>query len=207
MWTRRGLLKTGFLVSLLSFILHPISMGWTKMKKILPKGFSRELLKDMHPEEVDNRDLEIDPVETFGTMGSTDISLDLNQYRLKIIGKVGNPLSISFDQILKFPKINETVLLICPGFFSYNAQWVGISLKILIQKVQPEKGVKHIEIKGADGKSVKIPLSKINQKKIFLAYRVNGETLPKKHGFPLRLIYEDAYGNDWIKYVDEIVVS
>jgi len=36
---------------------------------------------------------------------------------------------------------------------------------------------------------------------------VNGETLPQKHGFPLRLVYEDAYGYDWVKYVDEIVLS
>jgi DMSO/TMAO reductase YedYZ molybdopterin-dependent catalytic subunit len=27
-----------------------------------------------------------------------------------------------------------------------------------------------------------------------------------KHRFPLRLVYEDAYGHDWVKYVDEIVV-
>ena len=45
-----------------------------------------------------------------------------------------------------------------------------------------------------------------DRKKIFLAYRVNGETLPQKHGFPLRLVYEDAYGYDWIKYVDEVAV-
>jgi sulfoxide reductase catalytic subunit YedY len=35
---------------------------------------------------------------------------------------------------------------------------------------------------------------------------VNGETLPRKHGFPLRLVYEDAYGSEWVKYVKEVVV-
>jgi DMSO/TMAO reductase YedYZ molybdopterin-dependent catalytic subunit len=47
----------------------------------------------------------------------------------------------------------------------------------------------------------------IQQKKVFLAYRVNGVTLPRKHGFPLRLVYEDEYGSSWVKYVDELVVS
>jgi sulfoxide reductase catalytic subunit YedY len=47
----------------------------------------------------------------------------------------------------------------------------------------------------------------MDQKKIFLAYRVNGQELPKKHGFPLRLVYEDAYGSEWIKYVEEMVFS
>jgi sulfoxide reductase catalytic subunit YedY len=47
----------------------------------------------------------------------------------------------------------------------------------------------------------------IEQKRILLAYRVNGVTLPQEHGFPLRLVYEDAYGSNWVKYVDEVVVS
>lgn len=36
---------------------------------------------------------------------------------------------------------------------------------------------------------------------------VNGDPLPQKHGFPLRLVYEDAYGYDWVKYVEEVVIS
>jgi DMSO/TMAO reductase YedYZ molybdopterin-dependent catalytic subunit len=63
-----------------------------------------------------------------------------------------------------------------------------------------------VEIKGA-GKSVRIPLTTIREKRIFLAYQVNGVTLPRRHGFPLRLVYEDAYGYNWVKYVDEVVVS
>jgi len=53
----------------------------------------------------------------------------------------------------------------------------------------------------------RIPLDNITSKKIILAYRVNGEPLSKKHGFPLRLVYGDAYGSEWIKYVEEIVVA
>lgn len=205
--TRRGLIKIGLFVPFLILITNFLSTVWAKVKKILPRGFPRDELKEMDPEEVDNRDLEIDPIEKFGTMGTSDISIDVNKYRLKVSGKVKNPLSVSYDQIMKFPQVTETVLLICPGFFAYNAQWTGIGFKGFIRESQPEKGVKNIEIKGEDGKAVRIPLAKIDQKKIFLAYRVNGEKLPKKHGFPLRLVYEDAYGSEWIKYVNEIVFS
>jgi len=205
--TRRGFIKIGIFVPSLSLMLHFFSICWAKVKRILPRGFSREALKGMNPEEVDNRDLEIDPIERFGTMGTSDMSIDITRYRLKISGKVKRPLSLSYDQIMKFPQMTETVLLICPGFFAYNAQWTGTGLKGFIQEAQPEKGVKHIDIKGADGKTVRIPFTKMDQKKIFLAYRVNGENLPKKHGFPLRLVYEDAYGSEWIKYVEEMVFS
>ena len=207
MWTRRKLIRTWFWASLSSLILHPFSICWARTKKILPKGFSKEELKNMNPEEIDNKNLEIDPLDQFGTMGPTDVAIDLKTYRLKITGKVGRSLSLSYDQILKHPSLTETVLLICPGFFSNNGRWTGVNLKSLVQEAQIKKEAQYIDINGAHGKGVRIPLKTINQKKIFLAYRVNREKLPQKHGFPLRLVYEDAYGYDWVKYVDEIVVS
>jgi DMSO/TMAO reductase YedYZ molybdopterin-dependent catalytic subunit len=120
---------------------------------------------------------------------------------------VGQPLSLSYDQILKYPSQTGTVLLICPGFFSNNGSWTGINLKSLFQEAKIKKEAKFFDVKGANEKVVRITLQEIDKKRIFLAYRVNGETLPQKHGFPLRLVYEDAYGYDWVKYVDEIVVS
>ena len=161
----------------------------------------------MNPAEIDSRNLEIDPLNQFGTMGPTDVAVDLKAYRLKVSGKVGRPLSLSYDQILKYHSLTETVLLICPGFFANNGRWTGVSLKSLIQEAQIKKEAQYIDVVGAYEKRVRIQLKALDQKKIFFAYRINGETLPQKHGFPLRLVYEDAYGYDWVKYIDEIVVS
>ncbi len=161
----------------------------------------------MNPAEIDNRNLEIDSLGKFGTMGPTDVAIDPKTYRLKITGAVKQPLSLSYDQILKFPSVTEEVLLICPGFFANNGRWTGVNLKSLLQEAKIKKEAQYIDINGVHGKGVRIPLKKINQKRIFLAYRVNGEALPQKHGFPLRLVCEDAYGYDWIKYVNELLVS
>ncbi|MGQ9647197.1 MAG: molybdopterin-dependent oxidoreductase, partial [Thermodesulfobacteriota bacterium] len=92
------------------------------------------------------------------------------------------------------------------GFFSNNGRWTGVSFKALLQEAQVRKEAKYVDVRGAYDKTVRISLKDIDRKKIFLAYGVNGQTLPRKHGFPLRLVYEDAYGYDWVKYVDEVVV-
>jgi sulfoxide reductase catalytic subunit YedY len=211
MWTRRSVLKR-LLILFSIFAVHSslcfkfISHVWAKTKQLLPKGFSKNQLINMNPAEIDSRNLEIDPLNQFGTMGPTDVAIDLTNYRLKVTGKVGRPLSLSYDQILKYPSLTEAVLLICPGFFANNGKWTGVNLKSLLQEAKIKKESQYIDISGAHGKGVRIPLKAIDQKKIFLAYRVNGEPLPQKHGFPLRLVYEDAYGYDWVKYVDEIVV-
>jgi sulfoxide reductase catalytic subunit YedY len=205
MWTRRKFLISSILIP--PFFSKFVSVLWAQTKKILPKGFKRDKLKNMNPGEIDNRHLEIDPLEKFGTMGPTDVAIDSKTYRLQVAGKVERPLSLSYDQILKLPSLTETILLICPGFFSNNGRWTGVNLKSLLQEAQVKKEAQYIDINGAHGKGVRIPLKALDQKRIFLAYRVNGEILPQKHGFPLRLVYEDAYGFDWVKYVEEIVVS
>jgi sulfoxide reductase catalytic subunit YedY len=77
----------------------------------------------------------------------------------------------------------------------------------LLQEAQVQKEAQYVDVVGTSDKRVRIQLKALDQKKIFLAYRVNGEALPQKHGFPLRLVYEDAYGSDWVKYVDQLLVS
>jgi sulfoxide reductase catalytic subunit YedY len=206
MWTRRKLLRRWFWASLSSLVFRPLSICWAETKKILPKGFSKGKLKDMNPAEIDSRNLEIDPLEKFGTMGPTDVGIDLKTYRLKVTGRVERPLSLSYDDILRYPSLTETVLLICPGFFANNGRWTGVNPKSLLEETQIKKEAQYIDIVGAHEKRVRIPLKALDQKRIFLAYRVNAKPLPQKHGFPLRLVYEDAYGYDWVKYVDEIVL-
>jgi DMSO/TMAO reductase YedYZ molybdopterin-dependent catalytic subunit len=205
MWTRRIFLKIGLGAFLIGSKL--VSNTWAKAKQLLPKGFPKSQLKDMNPAEIDSRNLEIDPLEKFGTMGPTDVTIDLKTYRLKVTGKIERHLSLSYDQILKYPSLTETVLLICPGFFANNGSWTGVYLKSLLEEAQIKRDAQYIDVVGASEKRVRIPLKALDQKRIFLAYRVNGETLPQRNGFPLRLVYEDAYGSDWVKYVDEIVVS
>jgi DMSO/TMAO reductase YedYZ molybdopterin-dependent catalytic subunit len=212
MLTRRNILKKAcltFLAALVTNIALPgkwASRAWAQARQLLPKGFPRSKIVEMHPGWIDNRDLEIDPLDQFGTMGPTDVSIDWGTYRLKVTGEVIHPLSLSYDEILKLPSITEDVLLICPGFFSNHGRWTGVYLKDLLEEAQLKKEALFLDIKG-HGKEMRIRIDTIYRKNIFLAYQVNGEPLPKKHGFPLRLVYPDVYGDDWIKYVHEIVVA
>jgi sulfoxide reductase catalytic subunit YedY len=42
---------------------------------------------------------------------------------------------------------------------------------------------------------------------VFLATHVNGTVLPRKHGFPLRVVAEGYYGSEWVKYVGKLTVE
>ncbi|OGP88260.1 MAG: hypothetical protein A2156_14495 [Deltaproteobacteria bacterium RBG_16_48_10] len=172
-----------------SYLWRFPSFARAQARKVLPKEFSKDEIRQMIPAEVDSRNLQIDPLDQFGTMGPTDVVVDVTTYRLKIGGAVERPLSLSYDQIIRYPSVTETVLLICPGFFANNGRWTGV------------------DVKGAYEKMARIPVEELGKKRIFLAYRVNGVPLPRRHGFPLRLVFEDAYGDSWVKYVSDLVVS
>jgi DMSO/TMAO reductase YedYZ molybdopterin-dependent catalytic subunit len=60
---------------------------------------------------------------------------------------------------------------------------------------------------GHDTRPERFPLDEILSDQVFLAYQVNDEVLPKKNGFPLRLVAEDYSGSTWVKYVDLVVVD
>jgi len=174
--------------------------------QILPRGFPRKRLKDMDPATIDNRELEIDPVESFGVMG-TVMEVDPKEYRLKVQGLVKQPLIFTLDEVLELPQVERTVLLICPGYFAYNAKWTGVDLWELLQRAGLKPEAKSVAIYGADHFVHGFELQEVKGRGMLLAYRVNGVELPIKHGRPLRLVAEGIYGDRWVKYVTVVEVT
>ncbi|MFH1350173.1 MAG: molybdopterin-dependent oxidoreductase [Pseudomonadota bacterium] len=207
---RRQFLKIGigFLAGM-GFLLGPFipAFRWVyakAQKTILPKGTKRESLISRNPGSLDTRNLDTTNVSDFGTMGLSDHEVNLDEWRLEVNGLVKRPLRFTYSEILALPPIEKTVLLICPGFFANHGRWKGVSMKILLERAGVEKDASHVTFSGPKGSSEKIekfPIEDVLSDKVFLAYEVNGEPLPKKHGFPLRVVAEGYYGDDWVKYV------
>lgn len=179
-------------------------------KTILPSDTKRESLIYKDPKSLDARNLQTTPLKDFGTMGTTDFEVNLNEWRLEVAGGVAKPLRLTYEEIRSLPSIEKYVLLICPGFFANYGKWKGVSMKDLLEKAGVEKGMTHITFTGPNGtggKVEKFPIEEVLQNKVFLAYEVNGQTLPQKHGYPLRVVAEGYYGDDWVKYVYKMAMG
>jgi sulfoxide reductase catalytic subunit YedY len=184
---------------------------WATTKKvILPRGTKRESLVNKNPADLDASNLEVTPLKDFGTMGLTDCRANLDTWRLELTGYLNKPLGLYYSQLTALPSIERNVLLICPGFFANHGTWKGISIKELLRRAEVKVGVTHVTIRGPKGpyeKTVRYPIENILSDKVFLAYGVNGENLPGKHGFPLRVVAEDYYGYDWVKCVYKVTAE
>ncbi|TKJ30055.1 MAG: hypothetical protein CEE40_06550 [Chloroflexi bacterium B3_Chlor] len=162
-------------------------------------------IEHMHPSEVDNTTLPITAVEDLHRTGRP-VDYDISTYRLVVDGLVENPLSLSYDDVLSRPQVTEEVLVICPGFFWDNAVWTGTPLSLIFEEAGIAPEASQIRIEAGDGYSRKLSLDDAMADGVFLAYEVNGETLPKEHGFPIRLVARHQYGSKWVKWIERIEV-
>jgi sulfoxide reductase catalytic subunit YedY len=179
-------------------------------KIILPKGTKRESLISRDPKSLDTRNLETTPLSDFGTMGISDIEVNLSTWRLDVGGHVKKPLQLAYSEVLALPGIEKNVLLICPGFFANHGRWKGVSMKDLLEIAVVESDARGVTFSGPKGPYEKVerfPIEDVLANKVFLAYGVNGEALPKRHGFPLRVVAEGHYGSDWVKYVYKMTLE
>jgi len=174
---------------------------------ILPKGTKRESLAQRNPAYLDTRNLDITPLKDFRTMGTTDFKADAEKWRLEISGRIKKPVALTYSQVQALPVLEKRVLLICPGVFANHGLWRGFRVEELLKMAEAEEKLTYVTFASQEetyGRTQKFSMEEISGGKVFLAYGVNGENLPQKHGFPLRVVAEKHYGSDWVKYVSQV---
>jgi len=95
-----------------------------------------------------------------------------------------------------------------------TARYVGVSLKKVIKYCGGlVEGAKHIEMFGADtyfkmgevmNYAVSVPYSKVKANEVMLVWEMNGESLPKIHGAPLRAVVMGYIGARSVKWLYRI---
>jgi sulfane dehydrogenase subunit SoxC len=163
-------------------------------------------LVSSNPAEVDNSKLPITPIDQIHLTGSAP-EIDIAKYRLTVGGLVDTPLSLTYDAIMRYPTVTEVLLLICPGVFADNAQWTGVPLVTILAEAGVQPQASKVIFHAADGYQVTLSLEEVRRDGVFLAHTVDGQVLPKEHGYPLRLVVKGEYGNNWIKWVNQIEIK
>ena len=134
-------------------------------------------------------------------------TLDLATYRLKVSGRVNNPLELTYDELRCLPKLNCRCTITCPGFFVDTADWAGASLAGLLRLADVQREAQSVELIGADGYSTSITLDEALADDNFLAYEWAGQPVPVLHGFPVRAVFPRLTGGNWVKWVTEIRIK
>jgi DMSO/TMAO reductase YedYZ molybdopterin-dependent catalytic subunit len=126
--------------------------------------------------------------------------VDPNTWQLRVTGKVRNPMTLTFAQLLARPTMERYVTLACVSnevgdSLIGNARWLGVSLRDLLAEAGPLPGADQVVGRAVDGFTVGTPTEVLmDGRDAMLAFGMNGEPLPVEHGFPVRMVVPGLYG-------------
>jgi DMSO/TMAO reductase YedYZ molybdopterin-dependent catalytic subunit len=134
--------------------------------------------------------------------------VDLERYRLKILGLVENPKEYTYDEVINNHQSYEKIVqLDCVEGWSVVILWQGLLVKDLLAEAKVKPEAKVVKFLAYDGYTTSLPVDYIMNNNILMAYKMNGVTLPPERGFPFELVAESKWGYKWEKWVTQIELS
>jgi len=131
--------------------------------------------------------------------------IDLETYRLTVDGEVQKPLKLSWNDVLKLPKVKSTSNFHCvEGWSVLNCEWEGIRFREVASLARPKDAASFVTFECADGYTTSLSLQELSGDDVLLAYALDGKPLEEGFGFPLRLAIPDKYGYKsalWITHI------
>jgi DMSO/TMAO reductase YedYZ molybdopterin-dependent catalytic subunit len=140
---------------------------------------------------------------------AVDPAVDPASWRLRITAG-GRLLAVySYQQLLSLPRVERYVTLRCVSNtlrsnLQGTAEWSGIFLRQLIDPSRLPAGVVEVAFVGVDGHDDSLPAGYAFSSDVLLALGMNGKTLNRVHGFPIRLLCPCYYGFKSVKWISEI---
>jgi DMSO/TMAO reductase YedYZ molybdopterin-dependent catalytic subunit len=153
----------------------------------------------------------LSPVVTSQTPEATAVaaasSPQISDYRLVVDGLVDNPLSLTYDAILHYPVVSDTLWLVCPGYFETQNEWSGVPVAQILSDAGIKPEAARIKFSSSGGYSQELSIQDAQKEGVFLAYKCDGQVLSENDGYPLRLVAKDQIGAVWVKMLAHIEVK
>ncbi len=144
-------------------------------------------------------------------IGAGHPQIDPASWRLTLDGKVNTPLKLSLEEIRAMPSVTQTRTFECisnpvGGPLIGNALWVGVRMKDLLSQAGVQPSARELLVRAADGFHTSIPIALAMDDNALLVHSMNGEPLPRAHGFPLRSVWPGRYGMKQPRWIMRIEV-
>jgi DMSO/TMAO reductase YedYZ molybdopterin-dependent catalytic subunit len=148
--------------------------------------------------------------------------LSLEDWKLRIEGRVDNPYDVSFSDLLELPARKVEAVLECAGNLAggaavSNGVWHGVPISALLNSAKLQSDAAFLLLEGSDSGrllqdgpvlpySQLVPLSKCLDDASLIAFKLNDRFLPVRNGFPARALFSGWYGMDSVKWLRRIEV-
>lgn len=140
---------------------------------------------------------------------SVDPLIDPRAWRLEVTMD-GAPLRrYSYGELLAFARERRYVTLRCisntlQSDLMGTAAWAGLHLSQLLKQAAAPRRMIEVAFVGVDGHDDSLKIEYAYGDEVLLALGMNGKTLSRTHGFPIRLLAPRYYGCRNVKWLREI---
>ncbi|OYY75499.1 MAG: molybdopterin-binding protein [Gammaproteobacteria bacterium 28-57-27] len=133
--------------------------------------------------------------------------VDAESYRLEVSGKVADKHAWSLAELLALPHTEQITRHICVEGWSAIGRWGGLPFGDFLRMVGADLSAKYVGFKCADGYHTSIDMPTALHPQTLMALSYDGETLPVRYGFPLKLRIPTKLGYKNPKHVQAIFVT
>jgi DMSO/TMAO reductase YedYZ molybdopterin-dependent catalytic subunit len=132
-----------------------------------------------------------------------------DDWRLHVHGLVSQERTLGLADLRAFPKVESMRTLECignpvGGSLIGNVVWGGCEAAALWREVGVLPQATRAKFEAEDDYQTSVELKWITQPGVLLAYEINGEPLPREHGYPLRILMPGLYGQKMPKWIRDI---
>ncbi len=143
------------------------------------------------------------------TIGSRMPDLQAASFRLRVEGLARRPTSFTLSDLRALPRAEQVSDFHCvTGWSVHDVHWAGVRLHDVLDAVGSRDGVGGLRfISNEVPYDDSLTLEQALLPDVLLAYEMDGEPLPRRHGAPLRLVVPRMYGYKSVKWVERIVLQ
>ncbi|MDQ3447621.1 MAG: molybdopterin-dependent oxidoreductase [Chloroflexota bacterium] len=133
-------------------------------------------------------------------------------WSLTVDGHVDRPMSYSMADLMALPAVDQEQTLMCisntiSGGLMSNAIWRGVPLASVLEAAGVRPGTVEVLGRSVDGYTDSFSIEKALEPTTLLAYHMNGEPLPRRHGYPVRLLVPGLFGEKSVKWITRLELA
>jgi DMSO/TMAO reductase YedYZ molybdopterin-dependent catalytic subunit len=129
---------------------------------------------------------------------------DAATWRLRVTGLVRRPVTLDYAAVRGLPARAAPADLRCSqGWAMPGLTWEGAAVDALLALAEPDPRATAVVVH-SPGYAERVPLAALRATGALLAYRLNGQPLPREHGAPLRLVVPDLTARYSVKWVEAL---
>jgi len=133
--------------------------------------------------------------------------VDAASYRLEVGGMVGDKHAWALSELHALPQTDQITRHICVEGWSAIGRWGGVTFSSFLSRVGADTSAKYVGFKCADDYYTSIDMPTALHPQTLLTLTYDGQVLPPRYGFPMKLRMPTKLGYKNPKHIQSIFIT